>query len=86
MGYQLLDKEGNKMIVTFARCSDNKNSTDVFSKKKARLICTGRMAKGIKIQLVEKPANMDRYEFLLGLIAENDRTVKERRGQKQKTA
>lgn len=85
VGYLFVDKERNKMLVTFARCSDAKNSTDTFSKEKSRFICRGRIEKGVKVQLVEKPAGMDRYEFLLGLIADNDKRVKEARGKNHQT-
>src|SRR5689334_16236229 len=79
VGYVKLDKEGNKMLVTFARCSDALNSTDTFSKKKSRFICAGRMAKGVKVLLVEKPVGTDKYEFFLKLIKENDQRVREAR-------
>lgn len=82
VGYTYLDKNNkNKMLITFARCSDHPTSTDVFSKAKSRLICAGRLAKG-KFMQVEKPEDMDRYEFLLRLIEENDKKVKEQYGQR----
>ena len=80
LGYQQVGE--GKYIVTFARCSDAPKSTDVFNKKKSRLICIGRMAKGVKVRVAEKPVGMDKYEFFKTLIAENDQRVKEQYGQK----
>jgi hypothetical protein len=86
VGYEWVDKESGKMLVTFARCSDHPDSTDVFDKTKARLICEGRLKKGIKFKAVEKPKDMDRYEFLIGLILENDKETKARYGTHKRAA
>lgn len=80
VGYEWLDKDAGTMLVTFARCSEHDNSTDTFSKKKGRLICEGRAKLGIKLKEVQKPENMDRYEFLLRLVRENDQVAKEAYG------
>lgn len=81
IGYHRVEKGSPKLVVTFARCSEN----DVFSKKKAHLMCEGRMRKG-KCELVEIPEGMDKYEFLTKLAMEHDKKVKDARTQKKASA
>lgn len=82
LGYELLAGNPNKMLVTFSRCSSAAESTDLFSKKKGRLICLGRLQKGMFLE-VEKPAEMGKYEFFLGLVAQNDEKVKAEYGMRK---
>lgn len=81
VGYQRVEKGSPKLIVAFARCSEN----DTFNKKKAHLICEGRMRKG-KCELVTIPENMDKYEFLTKLVVDHDKKVKDARTQKKASA
>lgn len=75
VGYERVDREGRKLLVTFARCSER----DVFSKAKARLICKGRMRKGVKIFEVSIPEGKDRYQILLDEALKHEKTFEQKR-------
>ena len=76
VGFEILDKDKTTFAVTIARCSER----DVFNKARARAICSGRMAKGKKVQHVTRSAEMDIYEFLGRLVVENDAKVRSAKG------
>lgn len=64
----------DKYLVTFARCSER----DRFNKKKARLICDGRLRKGKFIE-TEVPEGMDRYEHFINLAKANEQKIQNTR-------
>lgn len=84
VGYERLDNKGRELLVTFARCSER----DVFNKAKARLICEGRMRKGVKTFEVVIPEGKDRYQTLLEEATKYEKTFEQKRkevGIKHKT-
>lgn len=81
-GYEKINDR--KLLVTFARCSER----DVFNKAKARLICEGRMRKGVKTLEVIIPEGKDRYQTLLEEATKYEKTFEQKRkevGIKHKT-
>lgn len=87
VGYEFLDgdkrdENGNivevgpkkQIVATFARCSPK----DTFNKKKSRLICQGRFAKGKKMHHFERPDDIKVYEFLLTKAVEFEKSCQEK--------
>lgn len=88
LGYEVIEKSADgsmKMLVSFSRCSDAPESNDVFDKKKGRLIAAGRLRIPGKHVLVEKPADMGKYDFLKELVKKNDELAKMSYGQRKHT-
>lgn len=69
VGYKKIDD--NTLCLSFSRCS----KADVFDRRKAALICEGRMAKG-KCTKVSWPKSSDKYEILTKAAMEHDEKVK----------
>lgn len=69
-----------KFLVTFARCSE----LDEFNKAKARQICLGRFAKGVKMKEMEIPDGTNRMETLVAAAKLNDKETQEKYGHRQR--
>lgn len=74
IGYVKVPGNEQKMLVTFARCSER----DVWNRQRSIQICLGRFAKG-KYSEIDKPENKDKYEVLLTAALSHEKDLEKAR-------